>query len=385
MNGLYHRINIKRTGSIYIVTNRKKGVYDFSTQGTLLSYKNYMKKYKVAIVGATGAVGREMLNCLITHDFPYESIKLLASSRSAGKLIKCNNEYFVVEELTYDSFIDIDIAFFSAGGNISKEYAYDAKESGAIVIDNTSYFRMHDDIPLVVPEVNSEELLHHNGIIANPNCSTIQMVSALKQIHDHLDIEKIIVSTYQAVSGAGNKAMTELTQQSFAILNNQEPECHVLPCAQDKKHYPIAFNVLPQIDTFDQETHFSKEELKMINETKKILGKSIKVNATCVRVPVYRGHSESVYVEVKKDFLIEDIFTLVGNSKGITLVDNVYQQLYPTPLEFEGSETVAVGRIRKDLETKNGLSMWIVSDNLLKGAAYNAIEIAFKLIELNLI
>ena len=224
-----------------------------------------MKKYRVAIVGATGAVGREMLRCVIEFNFPYESIKLLASARSKGKEISFQDHTFIVDELTKDSFKDVDVAFFSAGGSISKEFVPYAVEAGCVCIDNTSYFRMHDDVPLVVPEVNAEDLKWHKGIIANPNCSTIQMVSALKRLDDVYGINRIIVSTYQAVSGAGVAGMRELYDQTRAVLNNEEPVADTLPCASDKKHYPIAFNCIPQIDKFDLDNGFTKEELKMVN------------------------------------------------------------------------------------------------------------------------
>ena len=246
-----------------------------------------MKKYKVAIVGATGAVGREMLRCIFQFNFPFESIKLLASSRSAGKVVEFENYKFTVEELTEDSFEGIDVAFWSAGGSISAKYMPYAIKAGCINIDNTSHFRMDPDVPLVVPEVNAEALKTHKGIIANPNCTTIQMVSALNRLNEYFDIERIIVSTYQAVSGAGVAGMEELYRQSQEVLDGKEPVAKTLPCAGDKKHFPIAFNCIPQVDIFNLDNHFTKEEMKMVNETKKIFNKDIKVNATCVRVPVF--------------------------------------------------------------------------------------------------
>ena len=344
-----------------------------------------MKKYKVAIVGATGAVGREMLRCVIEFNFPYESIKLLASSRRAGKEITFEDQTFVVEELTENSFENIDVAFFSAGGSISKKFAPYAVQAGAVVIDNTSYFRMQEDVPLVVPEVNAEDLKWHKGIIANPNCSTIQMVSALKRLDDEFGINRIIVSTYQAVSGAGVAGMRELHEQTKAVLNNETPVADTLPCASDKKHYPIAFNCIPQIDLFDMDNAFTKEELKMVNETQKMFHKKIEINATCVRVPVLRGHSESVYIETDRPIDLDKAMDLLAHSTGVELVDDIANQVYPMVIDHMGSEKVFVGRVRKDLDKDNGLSMWIVADQLMKGAAYNSIDIGLKMVEMGLL
>ena len=344
-----------------------------------------MKKYKVAIVGATGAVGREMLRCVIEFNFPYESIKLLASSGSAGKEITFEDQTFVVEELTENSFENIDVAFFSAGGSISKKFAPYAVQAGAVVIDNTSYFRMQEDVPLVVPEVNAEDLKWHKGIIANPNCSTIQMVSALKRLDDEFGINRIIVSTYQAVSGAGVAGMRELHEQTKAVLNNETPVADTLPCASDKKHYPIAFNCIPQIDLFDMDNAFTKEELKMVNETQKMFHKKIEINATCVRVPVLRGHSESVYIETDRPIDLDKAMDLLAHSTGVELVDDIANQVYPMVIDHMGSEKVFVGRVRKDLDKDNGLSMWIVADQLMKGAAYNSIDIGLKMVEMGLL
>ena len=344
-----------------------------------------MKKYKVAIVGATGAVGREMLRCVIEFNFPYESITLLASARSKGKEITFGEHTFVVEELTENSFENIDVAFWSAGGSISEKYVPYAVKAGVVNIDNTSFFRMHDDVPLVVPEVNAEDLRWHKGIIANPNCTTIQMVSALNKLNEYFDIERIIVSTYQAVSGAGVAGMEELYRQSREVLDGKEPEAKTLPCASDKKHYPIAFNCIPQVDKFDLDNHFSKEEMKMVNETKKIFNKDIKVNATCVRVPVLRGHSESIYIETKKEIDIDKVFELLRNAPGVDLYDDIENQIYPMATLFIGDELVHVGRVRKDLDNNHGLSLWVVADQLMKGAAYNSIDIGLKMIEMGLL
>lgn len=344
-----------------------------------------MKKYRVAIVGATGAVGREMLRCVIEFNFPYESIKLLASARSKGKEITFQDQTFIVEELTKDSFHDVDVAFFSAGGSISAEFVPYAVEAGTVCIDNTSYFRMHDDVPLVVPEVNAEDLRWHKGIIANPNCSTIQMVSALKRLDDTYGINRIIVSTYQAVSGAGVAGMRELYDQTRAVLNDEEPVADTLPCASDKKHYPIAFNCIPQIDKFDLDNGFTKEELKMVNETQKMFHKKMDINATCIRVPVLRGHSESVYIETDKPIVLEEAMDLLANSTGVELVDDIANQIYPMVINHMGSEKVFVGRVRKDLNKDNALSMWVVADQLMKGAAYNSIDIGLKMIEMGIL
>ena len=344
-----------------------------------------MKKYNVAIVGATGAVGREMLRCVFQYNFPFESIKLLASARSAGSTITQNDVEFIVEELTENSFEGIDVAFWSAGGSISEKFVPFAVKAGCINIDNTSHFRMDPNVPLIVPECNSEDLKWHKGIIANPNCSTIQMVSAIKRIHEEFDIERVIVSTYQAVSGAGVAGMRELNTQTRAIIEGESVVADTLPCASDKKHYQIAYNCIPQIDKFDLDTRFSKEELKMVNETKKIFNKDIKVNATCVRVPVLRGHSESVYVETKKPIDIDKVFDLLAHSTGVELVDDIENQVYPMAIDHIGSEKVFVGRVRKDLDNDHALSMWVVADQLMKGAAYNSIDIALKMIEMKLI
>lgn len=344
-----------------------------------------MKKYKVAIVGATGAVGREMLRCIFQFNFPFESIKLLASARSAGKVIEYEGHEFVVEELTENSFEGVEVAFWSAGGSISAKYMEYAVKAGCINIDNTSHFRMDPNCPLVVPEVNGEALRDHKGIIANPNCTTIIMASALNRIDEEFDIERITVSTYQAVSGAGVAGMEELYEQSRAYLNNEEVVCKTLPCASDKKHYQIAFNAIPQVDKFDLTNGFTKEELKMVNETKKIFGKNIEVNATCVRIPVLRGHSESVTIETKKPLDMKRVFELLAHSHGVHLCDDIENQVYPMAIDFIGDELVHVGRVRKDLYKDNVLSMWIVGDQLMKGAAYNSVDIGLKMIEMGLL
>lgn len=344
-----------------------------------------MKKFKIAIVGATGAVGREMLRCVFQFNFPFESIKLLASARSAGKEIEFEGHKFVVEELTENSFEGVEVAFWSAGGSISEKYMKYAVEAGCVNIDNTSHFRMDPNVPLVVPEVNGEALKDHHGIISCPNCTTIMMCSALTRLNDEFDIERIVVSTYQAVSGAGVAGMEELYRQSQEVLDGKEPVAKTLPCAGDKKHFPIAFNCIPQVDKFDLSNGYSKEEMKMVNETKKIFNKDIEVNATCVRVPVLRGHSESIYIETKKPIDMDKVFELLGNSTGIDLCDDLANQVYPMPTSFIGDELTHVGRVRKDLYKDNALSLWITGDQLMKGAAYNSVDIGLKMSELGLL
>lgn len=336
--------------------------------------------YNVAVVGATGAVGKQIIRLLEEREFPIKNLKLLASSRSTGTVIIFKGEQIIVEEATPESFEDIDIALFSAGGKISKYLAPHAVNSGAIVIDNTNAFRMDNNVPLVVPEVNIEEAFKHKGIIANPNCSTIQMVTALKPLYDSHGIERIIVSTYQAVSGAGTKAINELMNQTKQILNGEDITKEILPVGSLSEKKQIAFNAIPQIDVFE-ENLYTLEEMKMVRETQKIFGdQSIKVTPTCVRVPVLYGHSESVYVELKQDYELEDIKMLLRKMPGVVVVDDPAKQDYPLAVEATGKLDVFVGRIRRDLTNPRGLNMWIVSDNLLKGAAWNAVQIAEKLV-----
>lgn len=341
-----------------------------------------MRKVNVAIVGATGAVGTKIIEKLLERNFPSNSIKLLASKRSAGKEIVAGGQKFIVEETKPEAFDGIDIAFFSAGGSISEMFAEEAVKRGAVVIDNTSAFRMTEGIPLVVPEVNKDALHSHKGIIANPNCSTIQMVAALEPIRKTYGLKRIIVSTYQAVSGAGAEAIDELETQSSQLTSRSEIEAKLLPSAGGKKHYPIAFNVIPQIDAFD-ESGYTLEELKMMNETKKIFAMpELKVAATCVRLPVVTGHSESVYIELDDENVsVKDLQDVLQGTPGIVLEDDIHTQTYPMPLFAEGKDDVFVGRIRQDRETKNGFHLWIVSDNLVKGAALNSVQIAESLVE----
>lgn len=346
------------------------------------------KKYTVAVVGATGAVGTKMLELLQEVNLPIERVKALASKRSAGKTLAFKDQVLTIEELTAESFEGVDIALFSAGGGISEIFAPEAVKRGAVVIDNTSHFRMVPGIPLVVPEVNPESLKTHQGIIANPNCSTIQMMVALEPLRQAFGLDKIIVSTYQAVSGAGAKAIAELENQVQEYLDGKpltELTATILPSGGDKKHYPIAFNALPQIDVFGEEG-YTLEEWKMINETKKIMGdESIKVAATCVRVPIVNGHSESIYIELKEETTVQAIQEILAKAPGVELVDDPSQQRYPQAINSIDQKGTFVGRIRRDLDNPKGFHLWVVSDNLLKGAALNSIQIAEKMHELALI
>ncbi|MFD1705933.1 aspartate-semialdehyde dehydrogenase [Siminovitchia sediminis] len=342
--------------------------------------------YHVAVMGATGAVGQQILKTLERRDFPIKKLTLLSSARSAGKQVHFKGETLTVEEAVPESFEGVDIALFSAGGSVSKKFAPEAVKRGAIVIDNTSAFRMDPEVPLVVPEVNEEAINNHKGLIANPNCSTIQMVAALEPIRKAFGLNKVIVSTYQAVSGAGAQAIDEMNNQSKAILDEEEFTPEILPVGGADKHYQIAFNVIPQIDQF-ADNGYTLEEMKMINETKKIMNHpSLKVAATCVRLPVETGHSESVYIEVgQNDVTVEDIQEILSQAPGITLQDDPNEQLYPMPAFAAGKDDVFVGRIRRDLDEENGFHLWIVSDNLLKGAALNTVQIAESLVKLGLV
>lgn len=344
--------------------------------------------YRIAVVGATGAVGTKMIEMLEQTVLPIKEVKLLASKRSAGKKATFKGEELVIEELVPESFENVDIALFSAGGGISKQFAPEAVKRGAVVVDNTSHFRMDPEVPLVVPEVNKEALKNHKGIIANPNCSTIQMMVALEPIRKKAGLDRVIVSTYQAVSGAGASAIRELEEQTQAYLNDtpvEELKAEILPCGGDKKHYPLAFNALPQIDVFAEEG-YTYEEWKMIRETKKIMeDDTIKVSATCVRIPVASGHSESIYIETKDGLTVADIRALMEAAPGVVLEDDPSQQIYPQALNSIGKKETFVGRIRKDVDVDNGFHLWVVSDNLLKGAAWNSVQIAETLHEMDLV
>ncbi len=338
-------------------------------------------KFNVAVVGATGAVGQQIISLLEERNFPIAELRPLASGRSAGKTVRFKGQDVVIQEATPESFAGIDYALFSAGGAVSKELAPHAVRHGAVVIDNTSAFRMDPNVPLVVPEVNMDAARKHQGIIANPNCSTIQMVAALKPLYDRYGIDRIIVSTYQAVSGAGASAIQELLTQTRDILDGKEAKANILPVSKLPVHHQIAFNAIPQIDVFT-DNGFTFEEMKMVNETKKIMGdETIDVAATCVRIPVVTGHSESVYVELKSEYELDEVKALLHEAPGVVLVDSPEEQKYPLATDASGKLDVFVGRVRRDLTHPRGLHMWIVSDNLLKGAAWNTVQIAEELIK----
>jgi len=331
-------------------------------------------EYIVAVVGATGAVGNEMITTLEERDFPVKSLRLFASERSEGKAMKFRSTEVPVETLKENSFEGIDIALFSAGAERSKLWAPVAVRSGCVVIDNSSQWRMDPEVPLVVPEVNPGDLKWHKGIIANPNCSTIQMVVVLKPIHDVAKIKRVVVTTFQSVSGTGQNAMDELLLQTTDLLNFREAKCNVYP-------YQIAFNVLPHIDKF-LENDYTKEEMKMVNETRKILGdNSIRITATTVRVPVFRGHSESVNIETEKKLNANEVRAILSNAPGVLVFDAPHKNVYPLPIDVAGKDETYVGRIREDESIEKGINMWIVADNLRKGAALNAVQIAERLIE----
>lgn len=334
-----------------------------------------MKKYNVAILGATGAVGQEFLNLIEERNFPFSELKMLASKRSAGKKIQFMGKEYTVEEATEDSFKGVDIALF-AGGAASKTFAPAAVKAGAVVIDNSSAFRMDPEVPLVVPEVNPEAIANHKGIIANPNCSTIIMVMALKPLYNVSKIKRVVVSTYQAVSGGGKEAMAELEEQVKAINEGRPVVANILPGASLAKHYQIAFNLIPQIDVF-KDNLYTKEEMKMIDETKKIMSDdSMRITATTIRVPVYRSHAESVNVEFEDEISVEKAREVLAAFPGVTLTDNPDEQIYPMPLETSGKDDVEVGRIRKDYSIDNALNFWVCGDQIRKGAALNALQIA---------
>jgi len=330
-----------------------------------------MKTFDVAVVGATGAVGNEMIKVLEQRNFPVGKLRLLASERSLGKSLEYRGQSLPVEVLKEDSFAGVQIGLFSAGGSVSEKFAPLAARAGCVVVDNTSAFRMVPDIPLVVPEVNPEAiaLYKNRRIIANPNCSTIQMVVALKPIHDAVRIKRIVVSTYQAVSGTGKKAIEELSEQTRALLSFQEPVVKVYP-------HRIAFNCLPQIDVF-LDNGYTKEEMKMVNETKKIMNDpGIAVTATTVRVPVFFSHSESVNIETEKKITAAEVRELLSRAPGVKVVDDPKNRLYPMAIDAAGRDETFVGRIREDESIANGINLWVVSDNLRKGAALNAVQIA---------
>ncbi|MBU2701945.1 aspartate-semialdehyde dehydrogenase [Sporomusaceae bacterium BoRhaA] len=343
-----------------------------------------MKKSNVAILGATGAVGQEFLTLIEERKFPFENLKLLASKRSAGKEIDFMGKTYTVEEATTESFKDIDIALF-AGGSASKTFAPAAVKAGAVVIDNSSAFRMDPNVPLIVPEVNPEAIAAHQGIIANPNCSTIIMLMALKPIYDKVKIKRIVVSTYQAVSGAGKEGINELTEQTKAVLENRPVEANILPSASLPKHYQIAFNILPHIDVF-VEDDYTKEEMKMVHETHKILNDyTIGITATTVRVPVYRSHSESINLELSGPLSAAEAKEVLAQFPGVIVEDNPAEQIYPMPLFTSNKDEVFVGRVRPDRSVQHGLNLWVTGDQIRKGAALNALQIAEYMIQHQLV
>lgn len=329
------------------------------------------EKYNVAVVGATGAVGEQMREILEERLFAVGELRLLASERSAGQTLEFRGKHIRVEALREDSFRGIDIALFSAGGSVSDKFAPLAVAAGSVVVDNAARFRMEPDVPLVVPEVNPNEIprYKHRGIVANPNCSTIQMVVALKPIHDAARIKRVVVSSYQSASGAGRKAMDELSQQTVALFNGKEIK-------KEKFPHQIAFNCIPHIDAF-LDGGYTKEEMKMINETRKIMGEpSLSITATAVRVPVFCGHSESVNIETERKLTAKDVKALLREAPGILLCDDPEKNIYPMAIDAVGKDATLVGRIREDDSVANGINLWIVADNLRKGAALNAIQIA---------
>jgi aspartate-semialdehyde dehydrogenase len=327
-----------------------------------------MKLHDVAIVGATGLVGRAMVKVLEERNFPVNRLVLLASERSVGKEVTFNGKPYPVQKLEPERFKHIEFALFTAGATISKEFAPAAVKAGAVVVDNSSAFRMEPDVPLVVPEVNRKQIFKHKGIIANPNCSTIQLVLVLKPLHDRFGIKRVVVSTYQSVTGAGKLAVDQLHDE----LANRQPKVKKFP-------HPIAFNCLPHIDIFFDDG-YTKEEFKVMNETKKIMGVSFKITATCVRVPVLGGHSESVNIEFEKNSSVEEVREILSSAPGVVVQDDPKQNHYPMPLTAHDKDEVFVGRIRKDETVPSGVNLWIVADNIRKGAATNAVQIAEALV-----
>ena len=335
--------------------------------------------YRVGVLGATGLVGTTILELLDARGFPAAEVVPFASARSAGKEIEWNGRTLTCRELSEDSIQGLDLVLSSAGGAISAEWSPRLVEAGAVVVDNTSYWRMHDEVPLVVSEVNPEALAGHQGIVANPNCSTMQMVVALKPLFDAAGIERLVISTYQAVSGTGKAAIDELREQSRAVLDGAEPEARIYP-------HQIAFNALPQAGNFPDGDDHTDEERKLINETRKILGDdSIRVSATCVRVPVVTGHSEAVNVETREDLSPEQARELLAAAPGVTVVDNPAAGEYPLATAAAGEDGVFVGRIRRDPGNERALDLFVVADNLRKGAATNAVQVAELLVERNLL
>lgn len=340
-----------------------------------------MRSYNIAVVGATGAVGQTMLRVLEERRLPVNELRLLASARSAGKVVEALGDEFVIQEATADSFEGIDIAFFCANSTVSKALAPHAVEAGAVVIDNSSAYRLDPEVPLVVPEVNPQAVDRHRGIIANPNCSTIIMVVALKPIWQKSRIKRIVFATYQAASGAGSDAVNELEEQVRAYVDGHKVEPRVLPVSDAPKHYQLAFNVLPQVDVFADD-YYTKEELKMVHETRKILGdEGIGITGTCVRVPVFWCHAEALNIETEDKISREEALELLQQDPHVVVVDNPQEQVYPMPLDYYDRDEVFVGRVREDRTVANGLNLWAVGNQLRKGAATNAVQIAELLIE----
>lgn len=336
------------------------------------------KNVNVAILGATGAVGKELLDLLASRNFPLKSLKLLASPRSAGSKISYQGKEIVVEAVSDDSFQDIDIVLASAGGSTSKAWAKKAVAAGAVVIDNSSAFRLDDNVPLVVPEINPEAAAQHQGIIANPNCTTILMGVAIYPLHQVQPIKRVVVATYQSASGAGARAMAEAKTQAKDILEGKEPQAEVLP-------YPIAFNLFPHNSPLNGQG-YCEEEMKMVNETRKIFNApEIKVSATCIRVPILRAHSETVNLEFEQPFPVEQARELIAAAPGVKLVEDWQSNYFPMPIDATGQDPVLVGRIRQDISHSCGLELWLCGDQIRKGAALNAIQIAELLLEQNLL
>lgn len=336
------------------------------------------KKVNVAILGATGAVGKELLDLLAERQFPLKNLKLLASSRSAGSKIAFNGQEITVEVVSENSFKDIDLVLASAGGSTSKKWAHQAIAAGAVVIDNSSAFRMDDSVPLIVPEINSAAAANHQGIIANPNCTTILMGVAIYPLHQVQRIKRIVVATYQSASGAGARAMTEAMVQAQDILNGKQPQAEVLP-------YPIAFNLFPHNSPLN-DRGYCEEEMKMINETRKIFGDpDIAITATCVRVPVLRAHSEAINLEFDQPFDVKQARELIAAAPGVKLVEDWQSNYFPMPIDATGKDPVLVGRIRQDISCDRGLELWLCGDQIRKGAALNAIQIAELLLQKNLL
>ncbi|HOA19762.1 MAG: aspartate-semialdehyde dehydrogenase [Tissierellia bacterium] len=337
-----------------------------------------MKKYNVAILGATGAVGQEMLKVLGERNFPINDLKLLASKRSAGAIVEFNGEEYAIEEATESSFENIDVVLCAAENDISEKLSPAAVKAGAVVVDNSSAFRLYDDVPLVVPEVNGEDVKNHQGIIANPNCSTTIALTAINELNKYSPIKRMIVTTFQAVSGAGVNGIKELNQQIKDISEGKDVEINTF-------QHQIAYNVIPQIGSFN-EMGYSQEEMKLLNEGRKILhNPDLKVNCTCVRVPVYRSHSESITIETEKEITVEKARELLSKAAGVKLIDDLENNKYPMPLDSSDQDLIYVGRIRKDISGENSLVLWCCGDQIRKGAATNAVQIAEVLVKENLI